>query len=97
MTKFEEDNDRISDRELLATLLDAVDQLSDKEVIAFNKLMSMRKGLTREQRRTAERAYDRLGLDVDQAQNLVSSGKVAKGIYEPFPWEKNKPLKPPGK
>lgn len=90
----------ITDREILDALLKERDRLTDEEADAFESMMG-RVGrnvpLTDRQRNWAEDVYKRLELDADRTLNLVSTGRVSKENVPTFEWEKNRPLKPPGR
>lgn len=96
----------MTDRSILTALL-SCGALSDEEDSAFRGMLSYlesdKKGasrsLTTKQRQWAESVYARLHLDRDDpCQNLYS-----KGVGHPtkplpvYPWELNRPLKPPGR
>jgi hypothetical protein len=83
----------------LERLLKARDRLSDEEEVAFDSMAKQAayRPLTDRQRQWAESAYDRLDLEADRTLNLVSTGQVPRENVPTFEWEKNRPLKPPGR
>ena len=93
-----------TDLTILRALLDAgKKKLSASEERAFKGMLGDLEGgrvvrLSKAQREWAEKKY--YGLQLDQAYKNTAPPKVAvKTAPAPtvFPWELNKPLKPPGK
>lgn len=96
----------MNDKTILTALLNC-GKLSEEEEEAFRGMLGRldsdlrsTKTLSDRQRKWANMVYDRLGLkDEEPCKNLFSSGKVPKPTkpLPIYPWELNKPLKPPGK
>ena len=98
-----EEANELDDQKLLQAVLD-YSGLSDEERKAFgdmNDRLGRRHatGLSPRQREWLVKVYVRAGFDEEDTGtlNLVSSGKVPRGNVPTFPWELNKPLKPPGR
>ena len=92
----------LDDKKLLQAVLD-YSGITDEERKAFedmNDRLGRRgaTGLSPRQREWLAKVYVRAGFDEEDtgALNLVSNGKVPRGNVPTFPWEFNKPLKPPG-
>lgn len=90
-----------TEREMLGALLELDDKLTELEQEAFPEMMKrVRSGnsLSPAQRRWVEERYRHFELDADEpAENLVSSGRVAKTSVV-LPYELlTRPLKPPGR
>lgn len=96
----------MNDKTLLASLLNC-GKLTEEEEEAFRGMLSHldsdRRGsrtLSDRQRKWAQAVYERHKLDQEEpCQNLYSSGKVPKPDKPVtiYPWELNRPLKPPGR
>src|SRR5512137_2292918 len=96
----------MNDKTILTALLNS-GKLSEEEEEAFRGMLERldsnsrnTKTLSDRQRKWANAVYTRLGLkDEEPCQNLYSSGKVPKPSkpIPVYPWELNRPLKPPGK
>ena len=91
----------LTDGDVLDALLSVPDRLSGTELKAFRTMLGRIEqrggGMTPRQRQWAEDVYHRLELDVDRVLNLVSTGKVEKVPVPVYEWERNRPLKPPGR
>jgi hypothetical protein len=91
------------DLKMLDVLL-GYETLDEWEKEAFSgmkeRLAHSDKALTKLQREKVEKAWKRLGLDLDAdkgSKNLWSSGKVPLGKPLEFPYNLTRPLKPPGR
>lgn len=93
---------KLRDGEILEALLGCED-LADSERKAFEDmqqqlLMQKYCTLSYRQRNWLNNMYEQLRPDLNETANLVSSGKVPIPKNMPvFDWEKNRPLKPPGR
>lgn len=96
----------MNDKTILTALLGS-GKISEEEEDAFRSMLERldldprgNKTLSDRQRKWANIVYDRLKLaDEEPSKNLFSSGKVPKSSKPVpiFPWELNRPLKPPGR
>lgn len=98
-----EEANELTDQKLIAAVLD-YSGLSEEERKAFERMHDRlagrgSTGLSTRQRGWLAQVYVRAGFDEEDtgALNLVSNGKVPRGNVPTFPWEFNKPLKPPGR
>jgi len=100
MKDWDED---LEDLELMRRIVEHTDEiLGDNAVNAFegmyhNLRQGAQKALTPRQRAWARDVYDRHDLQRHYSENLVSSGRVAASGAMVYEWEKNRPLKPPGR
>lgn len=93
---------KLRDDEILDALLKCDDLEQDVrrafESMQAQILMQKYHTLSYRQRSWVNTVYEQLRPDLQQSANLVSSGKVPIPKNMPtFDWEKNRPLKPPGK
>jgi hypothetical protein len=77
-------------------------RLASGEETAFRRMLEdleagMVARLTRKQREWAEKRYLDLKLDKEEGKPLPAPPEPKSGPVPTFPWEKNRPLKPPGK
>ena len=96
---FNEQFGQLTDQQLLTLLLAQDTRLSEQEETAFKEMEQRigRQQMSPKQRQWAEQVYDRLDLQAERALNLISTGQVAGGPVPTFDWERNRPLKPPGR
>lgn len=93
---------KLSDFEILDVLLKC-EELDDETRTAFESMRSRLtvqrdRTLSYKQRNWVNSVYEKLRPDLDEPVNMVSSGKVPIPKNMPvFDWEKNRPLKPPGR
>jgi len=93
---------KLTDDEILTELLkcEELDEAAREAFESMRMRLPMQKDrtLSYKQRNWANSVYEKLRPDLDEVANLVSSGKVPVPKNLPtFEWEKNKPLKPPGR
>lgn len=93
---------KLRDDEILEVLLKCEDLEEDVktafESMQAQLLMQKYRTLSYRQRGWVNSVYERLRPDLNETVNLVSSGKVPIPKNMPvFDWEKNRPLKPPGR
>ena len=89
----------LSDPEIVDAIV-ACEGITDMERSAFESIQSREVsvgGLSFKQRRWANDIYERLRPDLETAANLVSSGQVPGTTTHSYDWERNRPLKPPGR
>jgi len=93
--------DRISDLALLRAILEA--DISEYEREAFQQMFDRLdekredRTLSIKQRQWAQDVHDRLGLETP-CENLFSQGIGHPSRPLPkYPWEQNRPLRPPGR